>query len=146
MRPDFDSIWMDLALNLAARSTCTRAHVGCVVVTSDNHRILAIGYNGGAKGVFNECLSDEAGKCGHLHAEINALVKANYSDVSEKKIYVTTVPCFACSVAIVNAGIKEVFYHNDYRDHAGLELLQKAGIKVSKVTPNGLPPRVVHVD
>lgn len=131
-RPSFDQVFMEFAQSLARRSTCSRAQVGCVVVTGDNHRILSMGYNGGAKGVFNECLSDEPGKCGHLHAEINALVKMNFNEAAAKKMYTTTVPCFACSVAIVNAGVSEVIYLNEYRMKDGLELLQRAGISVRK--------------
>jgi dCMP deaminase len=123
---------MDFAVNIARRSTCSRLQVGAVVVSEDNTRILGHGYNGGPAGGFNDCISLEPGKCGHLHAEINALVKTNYHDAAQKKIYVTTVPCFNCSVAIVNANIKEVVYLHDYRDHSGLELLEKSGIKVRK--------------
>lgn len=131
-RPSFDQVFMEFASLLARRSTCARANVGCVVVTWDNNRILSMGYNGGAKGVFNECLSSEPGKCGHLHAEINALVKMNFNEAAGKRMYTTTVPCFACAVAIINAGISEVVYLNEYRLMDGVELLQKAGIVVRK--------------
>lgn len=120
---------MSMAYHLAQRSTCSRASVGCVVVTEDNHRVLAVGYNGGAKGVFNDCLSSEPGKCGHLHAEINALIKLDYNEPARKKAYVTLMPCFNCAVALINAEIKEVIYFHAYRDTSGLELLQKAGIR-----------------
>lgn len=126
---------MDLAVSLSQRSTCTRAQVGCVVVTADNHRILSMGYNGGAKGVFNECLSDEPGKCGHLHSEINALIKMDYNDHSPKKLYTTTEPCHACSVAIINSGIKEVIYLKEYRLHDGVDLLKKGNVDVRLFVP-----------
>jgi dCMP deaminase len=131
-RPSFDQIYMDFACNLAKRSTCSRLQVGCVIVTVDNHRVLSVGYNGGAKGVFNDCLSSEPGKCGHLHAEINSLIKFDYNDPARKKMYVTYNPCFACSVAIINADIDEVIYLNEYRDMSGVELLQKAHVNVRK--------------
>ena len=131
-RLGFDEIYMDLACSLAKRSTCSRLHVGCVVVSDDNQRVLSIGYNGGAKKIFNDCLSDEPGKCGHLHAEMNALIKLNYNEPVKKKMYVTVLPCFQCSVAIVNASIDEVIYLNDYRLTDGLELLHRANIKVRK--------------
>ena len=133
-RPSFDKIYMDLARALSQRSTCSRLKVGCVVVSSDNQRVLSLGYNGGAKGVFNDCLSNEPGKCGHLHAEVNSLIKMDYNDNVNKKMYVTTMPCFSCSVAIINAGISSVYYAEDYRDASGVELLKKAGISVEKLT------------
>lgn len=130
-RPTFDQIYMNLAVQLAERSTCSRAKVGCVVVSDDNQRVLGIGYNGGAKGVFNECLSDEPGKCGHLHAEMNCLIKLNPNEPCKKRMYVTMMPCLNCSIAIINAGgISEVIYLNRYRIVDGVELLRKAGIWV----------------
>jgi dCMP deaminase len=68
-RPSFDDIYMHMALMMAHRSTCSRAQVGCIITTIDNQRVLSVGYNGGPKGLWNECQSDEPGKCGHLHAE-----------------------------------------------------------------------------
>lgn len=132
-RPDWDTIWMELAERLSQRSTCKRASVGCVVVSEDNGIVLGIGYNGGPKGMANECLSDEPGKCGHLHAEINALIKTNYRDAAKKKVYVTLEPCYNCAVALINADVQEVIYKREYRDHSGLELLNRKGIPVRKL-------------
>lgn len=129
-RPGWDSIWMEFAGHLSQRSTCRRTSVGCVVVSADNSAVLGLGYNGGAKGLNNECLSDEPGKCGHLHAEINALLKTNYRDAAYKKAYVTLSPCYNCAVAMVNAGIKEVIYRDAYRIQDGLALLSEAGVLV----------------
>lgn len=132
-RPSWDEVWMSLASTLARRSTCKRLSVGCVVVSDDNTCVLGIGYNGGPLGGSNECQSDEPGLCGHLHAEINALIKTNYRDAAEKKAYITTEPCYTCAVALVNAGIREVIYRDDYRKHDGVVLLKERGIGVRKV-------------
>ncbi len=121
---------MDLARSLAKRSTCKRTSVGCVVVTLDNTRVLGVGYNGGAKGLSNGCLSEEPGKCGHLHAEINALLKTSYDPTVLKKIYTTSSPCYTCAVAIVNAGIAHVIYDEEYRLREGIELLLRARVRV----------------
>lgn len=82
LRPSFDDIYMRFTIDLARRSTCSRSRVGCIIVSEENDMPLSIGYNGGAKGEFNECLSSEPGKCGHLHAEINAIIKLNYRDAA----------------------------------------------------------------
>jgi dCMP deaminase len=100
-----------------------------VVVTADNQKVLGVGYNGGPKGISNDCLSLEPGLCGHLHAEVNALIKADYTSPVSKKMYVTTQPCYQCAVAIINANISEVVYLHSYRLTEGLELLKTAGIK-----------------
>lgn len=128
-RPSFDEIYMSFASSLASRSTCSRKHVGCAIVTCDNQRVVAIGYNGGPMGMYNDCISDEPGKCGHLHAEINALVKMSH-DSSATKMYVTHAPCPMCSIAIINAGVSEVIYNNKYRDMSGVNLLIEKGLIV----------------
>jgi dCMP deaminase len=133
MRPSWDEVYMQMAHMVSRRSTCQRLQVGCLVVSMDNTRVLSLGYNGGAAGIFDDCLSQEPGKCGHLHAEINALIKLNYHDAAQKKIYVTTLPCFTCSVAIINAGIGQVNFSADYRDHSGYDLLVKAKIQIRQL-------------
>lgn len=132
VRPSWDSIWMGFAGQLARRSTCRRLSVGCVVVSEDNSIVLGMGYNGGAKGQSNDCLSSEAGNCGHIHAEINALIKTNYRDAAPKKVYTTSEPCYVCAEALVNAGIQEVIYRDPYRKHDGLALLAEAGVRVRR--------------
>ena len=39
-----------------------------------------------------------------------------------------------CSKAIVNAGIKKVIYKDEYRDKRGVELLERCGIIVNKIS------------
>jgi dCMP deaminase len=134
-----------MALMMAHRSTCSRAQVGCIITTIDNQRVLSVGYNGGPKGLWNECQSDEPGKCGHLHAEINALIKATYGDAAPKKAYVTSSPCLACATALINGDIQEVIYHTPYRDDSGLRLLEQAGIKVRQHVPTWYPPRDLSI-
>lgn len=143
MRPSFDDIYMHMALMMAQRSTCRRSQVGCIITTEDNQKVLSVGYNGGPKGLWNDCLSDEPGKCGHLHAEINALIKATYGDGTKKKAYVTTSPCVACATALINGDIQEVIYHTRYRDDSGLRLLEEGRIKVRQYIPAWDPPRRV---
>lgn len=121
---------MNLANRLAEKSTCSRLQVGCVIVSDDNQQVLALGYNGGPKGLYNECLSLEPGKCGHLHAEINALIKLNSRDPVRKIAYISTMPCRDCAIAIINAGISEVVFGKAYRDDSGVILLEQAGIPV----------------
>jgi dCMP deaminase len=124
---------MNLALMLASRSTCSRLHVGCVVVSEDNQRVLAIGYNGSWKGGPNGCDSGEPGNCGCLHAEDNALIKLNYNEPANKKLYTTIMPCAYCAKRIVNAGVKEVIYLHEYRKKEGIEILAEAGVKVRQI-------------
>lgn len=70
-----------------------------------------------------------------LHAESNALMKLAKSTMSCKDsiLYTTTAPCFDCAKLIIQAGVKDVFYCEDYRDMTGIMLLQRAGIGVNQV-------------
>lgn len=71
-----------------------------------------------------------------LHAESNAISKIAKSTMSSDgaDLYTTTSPCFECSKLIVQAGIKTVYYTEEYRDTEGLQLLNKAGIEVIRIT------------
>jgi dCMP deaminase len=89
----------------------------------------AIGYNGNYKGGPNVNDSDEKGKTGNIHAEVNALIKSNYN-IKNKKMFITHSPCIECTKLIINHGIKEVYFKVLYRDMAPIQLLLKANIKV----------------
>ena len=129
MRPELEDIFMKLALNLAERSTCSRKQVGCVITSPDYSQVYGIGYNGSAKGFPNKCDRETPGNCGCLHAEDNALLKVSEPSYVEKYAFITLSPCETCAKRIINkGGFKKVFYHEEYRDKAGLTLLSKAGI------------------
>ncbi len=70
-----------------------------------------------------------------LHAESNAIMKVAKSTMSceDADLYTTTCPCFDCAKLIIQAGIKKVYYTEDYRDMSGVELLERAGIEVEQV-------------
>lgn len=133
MRPSWDFIWSSFASTIAQRSMDPNFKVGVVIVPEDNTGVLAIGYNGDEKGGENCRDSDDPGNSGFLHAEINALIKMDFNNPKRKKMYVTLSPCKMCAKAIINADIKEVYYIQEYRDDAGIKLLQNHGIKVSKI-------------
>jgi len=117
----------------AKNSYCVRRQVGAILV-KDN-MIISDGYNGTPSGFENVC-EDENGitKPYVLHAEANAITKvaksSNSSDGST--LYVTASPCIECAKLIIQAGIKRVVYHDEYRITDGLDLLRRAGIEVVK--------------
>jgi dCMP deaminase len=107
--------------------------VGAILVK--DKMIISDGYNGTPAGFENVC-EDENGvtKPYVLHAEANAITKvaksSNSSDGST--LYVTASPCIECAKLIIQAGIKRVVYHDEYRITDGLDLLRRAGIEVVK--------------
>lgn len=145
-KPSFDSIFMELAQNLALRSHCTRAQVGAVL-TKDT-RIISIGYNGPPSGTHNcdddfleegGCPKDSKGSCSlALHAEQNAILYAskNGAVIDGSTIYVTLSPCISCARIIYSMKIKRVIYLHSYAAYKGLasdegvDFLRKFGVEV----------------
>jgi dCMP deaminase len=147
IKPSFDDIYMDLAVNLAKRSHCVRAQVGAVL-TKDT-RIVSLGYNGPPAGTHNcdiewpveGCPRDSKGSCSlALHAEQNAILYASKNNVSIEgsTLYVTLSPCIACARVIYTTGIKRIYYLHSYADFKGLksdegvDFLQKFGVEVHR--------------
>ena len=135
IRPSWDDVWMETAKVLSRRSLDPRFQVGAVIVTGDNTQVLAVGYNGDHRGGSNQVESLEPGCSGFIHAEINALIKCDYNNPKRKVMYLTLSPCKQCAKSIVNGGIDEVVYNEEYRDLSGVALLIDAGVKVRKITP-----------
>lgn len=151
VHPAFDEIFMDLAINLARRSHCIKAHVGAVL-TKDT-RIISIGYNGPPSGTHNcdvefpetGCARDSKGSCSlALHAEQNAILYAvkNGSNIEGSTLYVTLAPCIACARVIFTMKIKKVFFLHSYAAYKGIaveegvEFLQKFGVEVEQYVMN----------
>lgn len=134
-RPTFEQVYMAFAVTIARRSTCTRLQVGTVITTTDYRKVLALGYNGNAAGLPNACDRDEAGRCGCLHSEENAVINCDSPRQVEKYVFVTHLPCAACAKRLVNLGnVKKVWYLNDYRDAAALNIFAMTGIEVERFT------------
>lgn len=118
----------------ASLSSAKRLKVGAVVV-KDN-RIISIGYNGTPSGWDNKC-EDANGitKPEVIHAEANAILKLAASNESGKDatIFVTHAPCIACAKLIQGAGIKDVYFRDEYKDKDGVYFLQACRINVEKV-------------
>lgn len=132
-RPPLFEVYMRMAEELAKRSTCARLQVGTVITDANLENVVAIGYNGNARGFPNRCDSDEAGRCGCIHSEMNALVKAP-GQLRDKVAFITASPCVMCAKLIVQANVSHVFFRERYRNPVGLEVLERAGISAVHYT------------
>jgi dCMP deaminase len=130
----FDLSYLEMAQVWAKNSYCKRKQVGALIVK--DRMIISDGYNGTPSGFENVC-EDETGatKAYVLHAEANAITKVAKSGNSSEgsTLYVTASPCLECSKLIIQAGIKRVVYHEDYRITDGIDLLRRAGIEVQQL-------------
>ena len=132
-RPPLYEVYMRMAEELAKRSTCARLQVGTVITDGHLENVVAIGYNGNARGFPNRCDSDEAGRCGCIHSEMNALVKSP-GQMRDKVAFVTASPCVMCAKLMVQASITHVFYREAYRVPMGLEVLERGGVLAVRYT------------
>ena len=133
-RVSWKTYFMNIAKEVATRSTCDRKHVGSVIVRDKT--ILSTGYNGSIKGL-KHC--DEIGHemiDGHCvrttHAEANAIVQAakNGVSINDAEIFVTASPCYNCFKLIANSGIKTIYYDEFYRDDRIIKYASEANIEL----------------
>ncbi|NOZ08914.1 MAG: hypothetical protein GXO91_08595 [FCB group bacterium] len=133
LRPSFEAVYMQFAHLIARRSTCSRLQVGTVITTTDFRKVLAIGYNGNASGLPNQCDREEPGNCGCLHSEENAVINCDSPRYIDKIVFVTHLPCAACAKRLVNLGhVIKVIYHEDYRNRDSLQIFNQTGITVQQ--------------
>ncbi|RLV94725.1 hypothetical protein JA1_001520 [Spathaspora sp. JA1] len=147
LRPTWDSYFMRLADLAALRSNCMKRRVGCVIVRES--RVVATGYNGTPRHLTN-CNEGGCSRCnkGHgsgaslstclcLHAEENALLEAGRDRIRDDSVlYCNTCPCLTCSIKIVQSGIKEVVYAQNYSmDSQSHKVMSEAGIILRQFQP-----------
>lgn len=123
-RPNWHKFFMDIAIKCTTRSTCMSRQTGAVLVR--DNRMLASGYNGASAGSKHcaqlGCLRKdiESGaqldRCRAVHAEENCLMSAAKYGIStdNASLYATNKPCYICLKSLINAGIANVYYLNDY--------------------------------
>lgn len=128
-----DGRYIRMARIWAENSYCKRRKVGALIVKDGS--IISDGYNGTPSGFENECECDGKTKPYVLHAEANAITKLAKDTRSSvgATLYITMSPCIECAKLIIQAGIKRVVYDEQYRDTSGIDLLRRAGVKVSSM-------------
>ena len=142
-RPSWDDYFMQIAAEVATRSTCLRRQVGAILVRE--RRILATGYNGvprglehcDARGCLREAANVPSGErhelCRGLHAEMNAILQAAVHGVSVAgaTLYSTHHPCSLCVKMLINCDARRIVTTEDYPDALAKELLEEAGVSVA---------------
>jgi len=133
-RPAIDIYFTDMLPLVAARSTCVRRAVGCILV-DEYTRVLGMGYNGVARGLPH-CLDSpcqganfESGQgldlCDAIHAEQNAVITV--PDVYKiRTCYVSASPCVSCTKLLLNTSCSRIVFLEDYPNNAEY-LWRKAG-------------------
>jgi deoxycytidylate deaminase len=73
--------------------------------------------------------------CRALHAEENAILQISYLGgfpLKDAILYTTTFPCLLCAKKILANGIKEVVYVEPYPVEEARQMLESAGVKLTK--------------
>jgi dCMP deaminase len=116
----WDEYFINMAIAASIKSKDPRCPVGAVIVCPGN-LILSTGFNGLARGMYDDeqLLLDAEEKLKVIcHAEYNAIMNAarmGTRPLDGTTIYVTKFPCFGCCNAIVQAGIRRIYTHdNEY--------------------------------
>ncbi len=140
---DWDQYFMGIARLSALRSKDPSTQVGACIV-NDQKKIIGIGYNGLPTGI-DDNLFPWGNKGDFLdtkypyvcHAELNAILNSTM-DIKGASLYVTLFPCNECTKAIIQSGIKTLYYISDkYKDLemtiASKKMLDSVGIKYIKL-------------
>lgn len=146
-RPSWDETFGILSFNIAKRSNCCKRRVGAVIVDKF-HKVVSMGYNGtptGTKNCFDggcpRCNNIEIAsgtrldECSCIHAETNAVLDAGRRMCFGCILYCTHQPCLNCIKNIIQAGIIEVKYINEYNVTFPIynKLIEQSNIKMTKL-------------
>ena len=135
MKEKYLMAMMDMTLRFAETSEAERLKVAAMLVKRGS--ILAIGINGTYPGwATNDC-EDDSGQTAwytrHAAAACLDRMLHSHETTDDAVMLISHAPCKMCSLRIKEAGIKNVFYRESYRDLQGVEYLQQSGVEVQKI-------------
>ncbi len=146
---NWDEYFMGIAVLSAMRSKDPSTQVGACIV-DNNHKIVSVGYNGMPTGINEDEIPwghGEGLESKYLyvcHAELNALLNTRDGPgLKGCSCYVTLFPCNECAKALIQAGIKELIYKDDFHGdqviyQASRKLLAMGGVKIRKYEGRGI--------
>ena len=155
MSPSLLKEGMEAAFGAAAMSNCKRRKVGaCGIIVKDDGIALAIHISA------NHCISPEhcirtniksgtsTDVCLGVHAEQDLIVSGFFSQyrsghfkndvypstsTDKRYVFLTNKPCITCLKLLVNSGVNEIYYADDYNDPIVDEYLKYADIQLIQV-------------
>ena len=133
-RPSWRDYFKEIVNVTSKRSPCERLKVGCIIV-KDN-RIISQGYNGFLPGCPHKSFVRDNHEQATVHAEQNAITDCAKRGVScdKAEAYITHYPCINCAKILASSGIKQIYYHNDYKNDTFVcDILKDAGVKIERI-------------
>ena len=136
--------FMGLAHLSALRSKDPNTQVGACIVDDDN-KVVTIGYNGMPRGCNDSDMpwAREGGfketKYAYVvHAELNAILNSPRS-LKNTTLYVSLFPCNECAKAIIQSGIKKIYYESDKYNGTDGNVVSKKMLTAAGVSFEQLP-------
>lgn len=111
--PSWCDYFLGQAFLTSQRSPDKQTKCGCVIANEKN-QIVGQGYNGFPRGLCDSQLPNTRPEKYDwmIHAEVNAILNSNGS-LDNCTAYITTMPCFNCTLLMWQAGIKSIVYANN---------------------------------
>lgn len=150
-RVQYEQVMLQMATTMSLRATCAKVKQAAIITDMDGH-IAGVGYNGSPAGLHH-CSSvggtsriwcKRHNQCACLHAELNAILNlARHGSLPDYlKCYCTSSPCCQCMKALVQIGVRQIFYLDKYPDDYAFSLAKAAEITMTQVKLKPLPRRV----
>lgn len=112
MNSKWQARFMGLAKEIASWSKDPSTQVGAVIVRPDK-TICSVGFNGFPHGVKDDPLAianRDTKLLRTIHAELNAILSSKEPLIGYSLFVWPLQPCAQCAAAIIQGGIKEVYY------------------------------------
>lgn len=127
-RATWDEVWMTTAIKVGQRSRCSRGSIGCVLVGADN-RVVSVSYvgpppnfvpaeldpNSDCRSWCERSLETDPAKldaaysnCPSVHAEQNAISRADFTRLVGGTAYVNASACWQCAKLLAAAQVARV--------------------------------------
>jgi dCMP deaminase len=148
--PNYKKFFKKILKDAEEMSTCARVRVASLIVKDG--RIVSTGWNGVPSGKIHcsaffynrDVIRDMLAYADHhkfsekneIHAEQNAIGFASRNGLSTKDsdLYISVSPCIYCAKLIWAAGIKNVYYIEEYdRSIEGIEFLNENNINCKEL-------------
>jgi dCMP deaminase len=130
MKKEHIMLYKNIVLELSKFSVDNRLKVGAILLK--DKRIISTGYNGQISGQPHDSIIIDNHDVSTIHAEMNCLLFAAKIGISTNncEIFISHFPCINCLKHLIQAGIKKIYYVNDYKNE---ENIYKNIIPIEKI-------------
>lgn len=121
-----------MAILVSSRSKDPSTKVGAVIFDTKTNRVVSVGYNGFPRGVSDHAdrWEDRPTKYKFVvHAELNSILSSKAQDLTGMSMVCTLEPCEECAKAIIQSGIKSVYWIESRENKYSRTMFTESGVK-----------------